>query len=64
MMVAELASAGTDGEQLCDVLRPVESDREITELLLSAVSDLTGQQILQVWQSMLEFAQEHGWSDD
>jgi cold shock CspA family protein len=50
-------------ELLCDVLSPPEFSREFTELLISAAPELTGQQILQVRQSTLEFAKKHGWCD-
>ncbi|KPI17990.1 cold-shock DNA-binding domain protein [Actinobacteria bacterium OK074] len=46
-----------------DVLSRVEFDREITELLLVAASDLTGSQVMRVRRSILEFAKERGWVD-
>ncbi len=52
-----------DEEQLCDVLSPDELTHALTELLLGAVPGLTGEQILAVRQSLLDFAQQHGWSD-
>jgi cold shock protein len=52
-----------DDEQMCDVLSPVEFGQELTELLLSNVSSLTGQQLLEVRQSVLESAKKHGWVD-
>jgi cold shock protein len=52
-----------DEEPMCDVLPPAEFRQELTELLIAAVPELTGQQILQLRQSMLEFAKKHGWSD-
>jgi cold shock CspA family protein len=57
------APSAPDEEQMCDVLSPTEFSRDLTELLLNSVPELTGQQILQVRQSMLEFAKKHGWSD-
>lgn len=48
---------------MCDVLSPTEFGQELTELLLSNVSSLTGQQILEVRQSVLESAKKHGWVD-
>ena len=56
-------SVDPDEEQLCDVLSPVEFCQEITELLISTAPDLTGHQIAQIRQNMLEFAKKHGWSD-
>lgn len=52
-----------DEDQMCDVLSSAEFTRELTELLLNAVPELTGQQIVQARQSLLDFAKEHGWSD-
>jgi cold shock protein len=52
-----------DEDQMCDVLSAAEFGQELTELLLNAVPELTGQQIVQVRQSLLEFAKELGWSD-
>jgi CspA family cold shock protein len=57
------SSGVADEEQLCDVLSPDELTHALTELLLKAVPQLTGQQILGARQSLLEFAQQHGWSD-
>jgi cold shock protein len=56
-------SAGADDDMLCDVLSATEFRRELTELLLNAVPDLTGQQILRARQDILEFAKKHGWID-
>jgi cold shock protein len=52
-----------DDEQMCDVLSPAEFGQELTELLLSRVPSLTGQQLLGVRQSVLESANKHGWLD-
>jgi cold shock protein len=59
--VAQLLAEQDD--QMCDVLSAAELRQELTELLLNAVPELTGQQIVQARQSLLEFAKEHGWSD-
>jgi len=53
----------TDEEQMCDVLSRAEFGQELTELLVNNVSTLTGRQILEVRQGMLECAQKHGWVD-
>jgi CspA family cold shock protein len=37
--------------------------QEITEILLRTVPALTGQQILEVRQGVLEFARKRGWVD-
>jgi CspA family cold shock protein len=50
-------------EQMCDVLSQAEFTRELTELLLNAIPALTGPQILEVRQGMLEFARTRGWVD-
>jgi cold shock protein len=57
------SSGAVDEEQLCDVLSPGKLTHALTELLLRAVPELTGQQIIGARQSLLEFAQQHGWSD-
>lgn len=53
----------SDEEQMCDVLSPPEFRQDLTELLLNTVPELPGQQLLQVRQSVLEFAKNHGWID-
>jgi cold shock protein len=45
---------------MCDLLSQVELGQELTELLLNDLPMLTGVQILQVRQSMLEIAEKHG----
>src|SRR3984885_1160667 len=52
-----------DDEPMCDVLSREEFSQEIAELLLVNAPTLTGQQILQVRESMLECARKHGWID-
>lgn len=52
-----------DDEQECDVLSSIEFGQELTELLLSNVPSLTGQQVLEVRQGVLESARKHGWVD-
>jgi cold shock protein len=52
-----------DEEQLCDVLSSGELTHAVTEMLLETVPGLTGRQIRDVRQSLLEFARHHGWSD-
>jgi CspA family cold shock protein len=55
--------AASEDEPMCDVLSPTECVAELTELLLSTVPTLTGQQILEVRQSILDSARKHGWVD-
>jgi CspA family cold shock protein len=52
-----------DDERLCDVLSQAEFRNEVTELLLESVPSLTGGQIVEVRNSMLEFAGKRGWVD-
>jgi CspA family cold shock protein len=52
-----------EDEQMCDVLSRAEFSQEITEILLRTVPALTGQQILEVRQGVLEFARKRGWVD-
>jgi hypothetical protein len=54
---------GQNDDQMCDVLPPTEFGQELTELLLNNAESLTGRQILEVRQSVLERAQKHGWVD-
>jgi hypothetical protein len=53
----------SDEEQMCEVLSPTEFGQELTELLLNNTPALTGQQIIEVRQSVLEFAKKNGWVD-
>lgn len=50
-------------EQMCDVLSPAEFEQELAELILNNIPSLTGQQVLEVRQSVLESARKHGWVD-
>lgn len=52
-----------EDEPMCDVLSPTEYVAELTELLLSTVPTLTGQQVLEVRQNLLDAARKHGWVD-
>jgi CspA family cold shock protein len=53
----------TEEDQMCDVLSQEEFAAELTELLLTTKPTLTGQQILEVRQGMLESARKRGWVD-
>jgi CspA family cold shock protein len=53
----------TEEEQMCDVLSQTEFGAELTELLLKTIPTLTGAQILEVRQGMMEFARKRGWID-
>jgi len=52
-----------DDEAICDLLSQAEFTREVTELLLEAVPDLTSRQIVTLRQSLLEFGRKRGWVD-
>jgi cold shock protein len=55
--------APTVEEGMCDVLSQSEFGHEITELLLENVPSLSGSQIMQVRNSMTDFARKRGWVD-
>jgi len=50
-------------EQMCDVLSQAELGQELTELLITNVPTLTGEQLLMIRQGILECAWKHGWVD-
>jgi cold shock protein len=52
-----------DDESMCDVLSPAEFGQELTEVLLSNAPTLTARQVLEVRESVLEYAKKHGWVD-
>ncbi|HEY5987485.1 MAG TPA: cold shock domain-containing protein [Streptosporangiaceae bacterium] len=52
-----------DEERLCDVLSQAEFRNEVTELLLESVPSLTGSQIVEVRNCMMDFASKRGWVD-
>ena len=60
---APLQEDTPDEEQMCDVLSQAELAQEITELLIGNVPTLTGQQINEIRQGVLECARKHGWVD-
>jgi cold shock protein len=59
--VPPIPERAAEDEQLCDVLSRAEFTQDITEILLNTA--LSGQQVLQVRQGVLEFAVKHGWVD-
>lgn len=61
--VPQQAAAVIDDEQLCDVLSQSEFADTLTEMLLKTIPSLTGAQILEVRQDVLDFAKKHGWID-
>jgi cold shock CspA family protein len=56
-------SHAMDEEQMCDVLSRTEFVAELTELLLTTIPALTGPQILELRQSMVDFASKRSWVD-
>lgn len=57
--------SGLDGlETMCDVLSLSEYTGEVTELLLAAVPELTGRQIVAVRERFVQFGKRHGWVED
>jgi CspA family cold shock protein len=55
--------SAAEEEQMCDVLSQAEFSAELTELLLNTMPAISGQQVLEVRQNMLEFARKRGWVD-
>lgn len=63
--VAEPVEAfAEDGEPMCDVLSVQEFSQEVTELLLKAVPEMTGTQMLHLRRELLQFAGSHGWTEE
>ncbi len=62
-VLSQQAFSLSEEDQMCDVLSQAEFTTELTELLLTTMPTLTGQQILEVRQAMLEVARKHGWVD-
>lgn len=50
-------------EGLCDVLSETQFVQDVTEMLLERAPSLTGSQIVQVRQCMVEFSRKRGWVD-
>lgn len=53
--------AAGDDEVMCDVLAPYEFTAEVTEVLIRHVPTLTGAQIAQIRERLVEKARSHGW---
>ncbi|RFU87983.1 cold shock domain-containing protein [Streptomyces triticagri] len=59
------SSRAADGDDsLCDVLTSDEYVHEVTEVLLATAPALTGDQIVKIRQGLLQFAKNHGWTED
>ncbi|WP_280722545.1 cold shock domain-containing protein [Kitasatospora sp. MAA4] len=52
-----------DDDSMCDVLTVAEYTRDVTELLLHVAPSLTGAQILQIRNGLVQFGKDHGWTD-
>jgi len=63
MAVPAQSGSAIDDEQMCDVLSQREFAEALTEMLLKTIPALTGPQILEVRQGLLEFAKKRGWID-
>jgi cold shock CspA family protein len=55
------AAAGGDDDAMCDVLTPDEFTAEVTEMLIRHAPSLTGAQITQVRDRLVNQARSHGW---
>lgn len=62
--VQPVAAFAEDGEPMCDVLSVQEFAQEVTELLLKAVPEMTGTQMLHLRRELLQFAGSHGWTEE
>ncbi|MFG2881435.1 cold-shock protein [Streptomyces sp. NPDC048297] len=59
------AAHDLDGDDsICDVFTAAEYTHKVTEILLSSVPSLTGEQIVQVRRAMLQFGKDHGWTEE
>jgi CspA family cold shock protein len=56
-------TSSTIVEGMCDVLSQAEFRYEIAELLLENVPSMSASQLVQVRDSMMEFAKKRGWVD-
>lgn len=59
----EAKAAAPFDDSLCDVLSAEEFIREVTEVLLTSVPSLTGEQILQARAGLVQFAKSHSWTE-
>jgi cold shock CspA family protein len=57
-----VAATDVDGE-LCDVVSVAEFTREVTDILLAAAPSLTGSQIVEIRQSLTNYARDRRWLD-
>src|SRR5262245_47987759 len=57
------ASAAPAEEDSCEVFSETEFSARVTDLLLTAVPQLTGSQILELRKHLLQFGRRNGWVD-
>jgi cold shock CspA family protein len=55
------SAAQDDGGEFCDLLTMNEFSSQVTELLLTVVPALTGEQVLNIRSQLAEFARNSGW---
>src|SRR5262249_27294544 len=60
---AEAPLPAGDEDEMCDLLSGAKFSQELTQLLLTAVPELTGHQVVQASQGILKLAVRHGWAD-
>jgi cold shock protein len=58
------ARADDQDDQLCDVISTAEFNQKVTEMLIGTVPTITGGQIMEVRQRLLDLARRHGWIED
>ncbi|MGQ0838182.1 cold-shock protein [Actinokineospora sp.] len=58
------SSASGDDDGLCDCLSTQEFLAEVTEVLLTAAPSASAAQIVAIRQSLVKFAESHGWLGD
>jgi len=57
----QLPVEADEDDGMCDVLVPREYTTEVTEVLIQHVQSLTGAQIAQIREQMVNLARSHGW---
>jgi cold shock protein len=56
--------SGVPDDELCEIFSEAEFIQRVTELLLESAPQLTGGQIVELRQSLLQFARKNSWVDD
>ncbi len=60
---AQLLVPDSDSETLCDVLDEIDYIGGVTEILLQAVPELSGEQIVRIRGALVTFGKNRGWID-